>query len=1142
MTTSKPTRLGKYEILEVIGRGGMGVVYKAVDPEIGRLVGIKMMTHAVINDPVCLKRFYREAQSAGKLQHPNIVTIFDLGVQEATPYLVMEFLEGESLDAIIRARRGLPLEEKLNIVIQICNALAYAHEQSIVHRDIKPGNVMMLKDATVKLVDFGIARIGADYVTRPGQMIGSVQYMSPEQIQGDAIDQRTDVFSTGVLLYQLLTFTLPFDGRDVGEILLAIVHKPAPPLGKFLQTYPPELDAIVKRVLAKDPGERYQSAADLAFDLIHVQQRLTHARVSELLSAVEQSVANSQWAKSKELILQLLKLDRQNPRANELLHEVQEQIQNQQRSERISDLRSQAEQAISRNALDEAIRYLDTAVNLDSTNEQLLQLRDSTRRRKERSERLNDLLASAKSAFDTADLERALATVQQALSVDANNPDAKELHAAISSEMADRAKMKEVQSLLEGARKEISARHFTAALELLRKVEAIDPEAPRANELIALASSGQQQEQRRRELEQASREIEEALDRNDYELACTKAAEALQRFPNDRGIAKLKGWADKQREAVEKRTYVEAQVSLARRLLEEKRSEEALIPLKEALARYPDEFMLQSMHSLVTDCIERDRAEQFKIQVHQKAKDAIRRKAYGEAIEILQAAKRQTHTGEFDDLLLFAQEEASNYSVRQRIDAALAEAHRLMSAEEYTKAIEVLEDTLREADDHELRLTLTDARRHHEHFNSDLQEAMETARRLLHEQRYSEAVRFAETHATRFAKRPEFSQLFEQVRRERRRAQAISIAKEQARNLLESGKFEAARAALGSYRDEFGDDVDTNLLLREIGAKQSEAASIAVAQALRDCQVLLFVGCFQAVLDILNRVSWATELVSPELRQQYELAHASARVGVGRERQGKERRDRIKQRLAEAANQPTLSIVHSATAPLSTPQERPGQETQLASVSRLEGVLGEVTLIANRYPEEKKIQSAVGDVRRELTIQIAALKTGSTGEQTFPIPQDRVQAKPVPEPVRQARPSMEPVRDAPVPAETVRNLTVRDDVSRSEKTVAEAPVRPPNKVPLGGETVAWPVERAATATRFSVQPLTSPRTYPSAGRFSPPPRVGFKGILAVVIATIVLALIAYFVWESAHRRTSGLLLFRKMPVRAGTIGLRKISG
>src|SRR5215471_6454111 len=170
-------KVGKYDVLDVIGRGGMGVIYKGVDPGIGRIVAIKMMTGAFADDPELLQRFYREAQSAGKLQHPNIVTIYDLGVEDGSPYLVMEFLEGESLDALIRSRRAISLEEKLDIVVQVCEGVGYAHKRHIVHRDIKPANVMLLKDGRVKIFDFGIARIGEYRMTRPGQIMGSVQYM-----------------------------------------------------------------------------------------------------------------------------------------------------------------------------------------------------------------------------------------------------------------------------------------------------------------------------------------------------------------------------------------------------------------------------------------------------------------------------------------------------------------------------------------------------------------------------------------------------------------------------------------------------------------------------------------------------------------------------------------------------------------------------------------------------------------------------------------------------------------------------------------------------------------------------------------------------------------------------------------------------
>ncbi len=975
MATSGPRRLGKYEVLEVIGRGGMGVVYKAVDPEIGRLVCIKMMTSGVINNPDHLKRFYREAQSAGKLQHPNIVTIYDLGVQEATPYLVMEFLEGESLDLVIRSRRKLSIAEKLNMVIRICDALAYAHERSIVHRDIKPANVMLLKDGTVKIVDFGIARIGGEKtVTRTGQMMGSIQFMSPEQINGAHVDLRTDIFSTGVLLYQLLTHVLPFEGKDTGDTLLKILHGSCPPLGQFLQGYPPELDGIVQRALARDPDQRYQTATELAFDLSHVQEQLKCERISEHLQAVELCMADAQWSRAKEELLQLLKIDRQNARANALLREVQQQLQKQHRFELVRDLQSHAEQALARNALDEALHCLDIAAGLDETNLQVCELRDSVREKKQRGDKLNQLLRRAESAHDAGDLDDALAAAQEALAVDGDSTDARALHAVMAREVAERAKLKQIQTFVEEARKQISSRRFTAALEVLKKAATLDPGASGINELITLASTGQQQERQRKELEQLSGEIEEALNRSDYAVACAKATEGLQRFPNERGLLKLKALVDKERDAHEKREYIESRVSLARRLLEEKKPGEARIPLQEALGKYPEEFVLQSMYSLVTENIERERAELFKAKIIQQAKEALRRKAYSEAIEILQTALRQTSSSEFDDLLQFAQDEAANYAKHQKINAAAKKAHSLMSANEYGQAIELLEAILHEVDDEELRIMLLDARRHVEEFKNGFQEVIATGHRLLHLQRYNEAVRFLESHSDVYGKLPEFSRVLEQIRHERHRVQAFSVVKEQARDALDKSDFEGSRAVLDKYREEFGDGQDAQLLEREIEAKREKAARTAVEQALNDCRVLLLVRSYHSVLDILDKVSGVVALVPPEIRLRYELARQTASTAFERSRLVNQRHESMKQRLPEAAERPALSDSERATAPSVGPIKNAGPETQVAGVTRLEEILGEVTLIAEHYQEDQEIQVEVGSLRAQLTLQIAALR------------------------------------------------------------------------------------------------------------------------------------------------------------------------
>src|SRR5436309_2002380 len=203
MGSTQLKKIGKYEVLEIIGRGGMGIVYKAVDPAIGRLVAIKMVTGAFADDPTLLKRFYREAQSTGSLQHPNIVTVYDLGDQDGSPYLVMEFLEGESLEAIIRSRREIVIAEKLSLIVQACDGLDYAHRRDVIHRDMKPANVIVTKDGGVKIVDFGIARFGNERFTQTGQVMSSLYYMSPEQINGEDTDARTDIYSNGGVLMEL---------------------------------------------------------------------------------------------------------------------------------------------------------------------------------------------------------------------------------------------------------------------------------------------------------------------------------------------------------------------------------------------------------------------------------------------------------------------------------------------------------------------------------------------------------------------------------------------------------------------------------------------------------------------------------------------------------------------------------------------------------------------------------------------------------------------------------------------------------------------------------------------------------------------------------------------------------------------------
>ena len=268
--------IGKYEILEKIGAGGFGTVYKAWDPLIKRNVAIK--TCEVGNKDI-RNRFFREAQLAGGLQHPNITIIYEFGFEGDVPYMVQEFLTGEDLDRMIKRGAPLSLQEKLKIMIGVAFGLEYAHKAGVMHRDIKPANVRVLDTQLVKIMDFGIAKSvePADDITQTGITVGSSSYMSPEQIGGDSVDFRTDIFSFGILAYELLSSRKPFRNENLFLLLEQIVKEPPEPLALLVPDLPPSLVQLVERAMAKKPEERFQTAKELRNALVAIQQEVAPA-------------------------------------------------------------------------------------------------------------------------------------------------------------------------------------------------------------------------------------------------------------------------------------------------------------------------------------------------------------------------------------------------------------------------------------------------------------------------------------------------------------------------------------------------------------------------------------------------------------------------------------------------------------------------------------------------------------------------------------------------------------------------------------------------------------------------------------------------------------------------------------------------
>ncbi|HUF30011.1 MAG TPA: protein kinase, partial [Gemmatimonadaceae bacterium] len=285
--------VGKYRILDLVGEGAMGVVYRGVDTVLNRTVAIKVMSEAVSRQQELRDRFLREAQSAGSLQHPNVVTIYDFGEMEGHLFIAMEFVDGVDLERLLATHEPLSIQQRLDIAIDVLTGLSYAHRHGIVHRDVKPANIRVTEDGRAKIMDFGVAYLDSSRLTQTGAMMGTPSYMAPEQVVGAKITPVTDVFAMGSVLYELLTGARPFEGNTLHNTLYKIVSEEPLPILQLMPGLPPALDRIVRRALSKEPSDRHQSALEMADDLAAVRAELDTEHTSSSTVSLRRSMESA---------------------------------------------------------------------------------------------------------------------------------------------------------------------------------------------------------------------------------------------------------------------------------------------------------------------------------------------------------------------------------------------------------------------------------------------------------------------------------------------------------------------------------------------------------------------------------------------------------------------------------------------------------------------------------------------------------------------------------------------------------------------------------------------------------------------------------------------------------------------------------
>src|SRR5271168_824224 len=528
-------KLGKYLIQRELGRGAGGVVYRARDPIINRLVALKTITTGLAEYPDLLQRFYQEAQSAGGLQHPNIVTIYDLGDADGIPYIAMELLEGESLDQLIGRRAALPVPLKLTYALQACRALDYAHKRGIIHRDIKPDNVMLTKDGTVKVVDFGIARVLETSKTQTGMLLGTFAYMSPEQYHGEHADARCDIWSFGILLYELLTYQRPFRGQTPASLMHSICQQEPAPLREVAPECPATLETVIQRILRKSADERYQSMEELLLDLDPICKSLQSESVAALVVQARELSEQGDYSKSREVLRQALQIDSSNTHARNLLDKVNSELR---RLVMRPKLHQQVEKGLAllregkiREARAEAENILQSDSNFEPARELVKEIQQEMERARQRAE----WIEAAQQRLAQGILDEAEELLSKVLEGDPANPDAKALQQQVSSEKAERQKRSHLSAKIQEARSLWTQQNYAECIQLLSELRKEFPEEDEIPRLLETAKEDQAIQQRLQGLADAR----SMLANRRYDECKTLLAELLKQFPEDDEILKL---------------------------------------------------------------------------------------------------------------------------------------------------------------------------------------------------------------------------------------------------------------------------------------------------------------------------------------------------------------------------------------------------------------------------------------------------------------------------------------------------------------------------------------------------------------------------------------------------------------------------
>jgi serine/threonine-protein kinase len=684
MAEAHPAQIGRYKVLGEVGRGGFGRVYRGYDPTVGRPVAIKILTQ-VSEDT--RSRFRNEAMVAGNLGHKNIVTVYEYGTHEDRPFLAMEYLEGKDLHDIIASRAPLSLLNKCNIMSQVADGLYCAHQGGVVHRDMKPGNIKVLRDGTVKIMDFGIARLtdtaDATRLTQQGILIGTLRYMAPEQLAGSEFTAQCDIFAYGVIFYELLTGKHPFEARDAQSLMYKLSASDPQPIREVAPGIPAALERVINRLLQKSPKRRYENLKEVQFDTEPVRMDLQKARAQELLGEAQEHFNHRRFEAAQKPLHEALALEPGDRAARALWEQLQQQTMQPRADSYVRD----ADEHLAARRFDGAIETLEKALALDRSNSEIQGRLEKARASGEHARKASQLVAEARRELEQQNLTAAYRIVSEALRHDPKNPEAAEFLKTMQTYAGRRQSEERIDEMIRKAQGLLLIPAYDEAIALLT-AQGSESDSPRVRELLERVRREKTAHERKQKLRGEMATATDLLrdHRLDEAAICLEALHA--EFPEDQDVARLLAYAQKERASLARAKAIDTVAGEVRARLDSQDFEAALAMLDGALKEYPGE---SGLVRLLESTLEAKTAAEALRHACEQASRMLDQNRPEAAVETVQKALIDFPADpELNELLHRAQEAVRAREKARAIGSMLRDAARHTTLQDFDKALEIL--------------------------------------------------------------------------------------------------------------------------------------------------------------------------------------------------------------------------------------------------------------------------------------------------------------------------------------------------------------------------------------------------------------------------------------------------------------------